>query len=369
MRQILFEIPLEWLHEGWRLPVFGYGLMLFLAYLLCTALAKRLCKHEGIDPALIPDLAIWLFVAGIIGGRTNFVIQYWRSTSDYIGFDQKPLVEIVKLWDGGLVLYGAIFGGTIGYFAYDHFVMRKKNVSKWKMLDVIAPCVALGVALGRIGCLCTGCCYGNVACSGTPSIEFPVYANTNAKSPEKTAPASEMIKRDYQSPFGFMLEPGTPRVAAVEMGSAAERAGLKVEDMIFKINDDDLLRPDQFVPRDGKLKLDVMRDGAGTVVVEFTPTSVGLNPTQIYETISMSLLLFMLLSYFPYKRRDGELMVILMICYAVHRFLNEMLRTDTSPVWGTGLTYSQNTSILVLLAAGVLAWFVWRRPVDVPNGT
>jgi ABC-type molybdate transport system permease subunit len=41
----------------------------------------------------------------------------------------------------------------------------------------------------------------------------------------------------------------------------------------------------------------------------FAPTSLGLNPTQIYETISMCLLLFFLLSYFPYKQRDGELFV------------------------------------------------------------
>ena len=44
-------------------------MMLFLAFIFCGALAKRLCKREGIDGNLIPDLIIWLFVAGIAGGR------------------------------------------------------------------------------------------------------------------------------------------------------------------------------------------------------------------------------------------------------------------------------------------------------------
>src|SRR5205809_129386 len=45
-----------------EIPIYGYGLMLFLAYLFCTALGKYLCKRQGIDPKVIPDLAIWFFV-------------------------------------------------------------------------------------------------------------------------------------------------------------------------------------------------------------------------------------------------------------------------------------------------------------------
>lgn len=359
MRQILFSIKLSALHESLPdIPVYGYGLMLFIAYLLCTTLAKRLCKREGIDGRLIPDLAIWLFVAGIAGGRLVFVTQYWRTTAHHIGFDQRPLLETIKLWDGGLVLYGAIAGGALGYFAYDRFVLKKHNVSKWKMLDVVAPCVALGVALGRVGCLFTGCCYGDVACMGCPKIEFPLYSNTNP--PTLTAPSAEMIRRGYQSPLGFLLKEGSFEVDGVEMNSAAFRAGLLRGDVIFKANGAQLFHPEQIAPVGGELVLDVLRNDS-TETITFAPSSVGLNPTQIYETISMSLLLFFLLSYFPYRRRDGELMVLLMIGYGVHRFLNEMLRTDTDPV-AFGLTLSQNVSILVLIAAGVLGLFVWRRP-------
>ena len=82
-----------------------------------------------------------------------------------------------------------------------------------------------------------------------------------------------------------------------------------------------------------------------------------------FETISMCLLLNFMLSYYPYKRRDGELMVVLLFVYAIHRFLNEMLRTDTDPVWGTGLTLSQNVSIGIFAVGIVLAIVVSRRPL------
>ena len=87
MRQILFHIPIV------NIPIYGYGMMLFFAFIGCNWLARRLCKREGIDGGMIPDLAIWLFVSGIIGGRVNFVIQYWYSEPDkgYIGFDDSVL--------------------------------------------------------------------------------------------------------------------------------------------------------------------------------------------------------------------------------------------------------------------------------------
>ena len=68
-----------------------------------------------------------------------------------------------------------------------------------------------------------------------------------------------------------------------------------------------------------------------------------------------------ILEYIPYRRRDGELLVLFMFLYAIHRFLNESLRNDTDPV-AFGLTLSQNISIGVFLGGMILAYFVWRRP-------
>ena len=333
MQPILFYLPFV------NIPVYGYGLMLFFAFIFCNLLARRLCKREGIDGDLIPDLAIWFFVSGIVGGRVFFIFTKWH-TEDGRGFDSRPWLEMVKLWDGGLVLYGAVFGGALGFFAYHYFVMRKHNVSIWKMFDVMAPCVALGIALGRIGCMFTGCCYGNVACESRPAITFPFHS-----------PAwGEMVERSYQTPLGFLFKDDSLEVEAVEPDSPAASV-LRPKDIIVEVNGKQPLRPSHVVPTDGVLKLTVNRDGQPVELPAFEPRSLGVNPTQPYETISMALLMFFLLSYYPYKRHDGELLVFLMIGYSVHRYLNEMLRSDIDP--GIfGLTLSQNISIVNF----VLGW-------------
>ena len=73
------------------------------------------------------------------------------------------------------------------------------------------------------------------------------------------------------------------------------------------------------------------------------------HPTQLYETVSMVLVMVFLLAYYPFRRHDGQLMVVLMVLYAFHRFVNESLRIE--PAVGLGLTLSQWGSVIILAAA------------------
>jgi hypothetical protein len=112
------------------------------------------------------------------------------------------------------------------------------------------------------------------------------------------------------------------------------------------------------------LELVVLRGGEADVELPpFTPATVGLHPTQVYETISMLLLFLMLLAYHPLRRRDGEVMALFLVCYPLHRFLNEVLRNDTTPI-AFDMTLSMNGSVLVF-GVGVALW-VWllRRPIQ-----
>ncbi len=352
MLPILFHIRLSWIFSGLPdVPVYGYGMMLFLAFVSTQWLACRLAKRSGVNPDLIPDLTLWLFVSGILGGRLLYVAEYfdfYRMPGNWL--------RTIAIWDGGLVFYGSIFGGLVGYLLYHRRVMAKEGVSHLKMFDVIAPCIALGLIFGRMGCLLTGCCFGSVACPATPSISFPLNSD----------PTKTMVKMGYQSPTGFLVHGREATVVAVDPGTPADQAGLRVGDQITAINGQEIGGErdyDAFLYFGGvkdhrELTLTVQR-GAALETIAFVPVSIPLHPTQIYESVSAALLLFFLLSYHPYRWKDGSLLVLLMLGYGVHRFLNEMLRLDNKK-YLLGLSMSQSISLLVLLGAAVLAWVVWR---------
>ena len=102
-------------------------------------------------------------VGGIIGARIVYVTTYWREE-----FADQPLSEIFMIQHGGLVYYGGFIGAAIAGMIY----IRWKKMPLWKTTDVLAPSIALGNSLGRIGCLLNGCCYGR-ACSLPWAITFP----------------------------------------------------------------------------------------------------------------------------------------------------------------------------------------------------
>src|SRR5262249_47407274 len=114
------------LFRPFGIPIYGFGMMLFVAFVVCTWLAGRRADKEGIAKEHLQDLAIWLFAGGIIGARLTFLIA-----------EGLPLWEFFRIWDGGLILYGSFAGGTLGYFGAYYFVLRKHGVSTWKLIDVI----------------------------------------------------------------------------------------------------------------------------------------------------------------------------------------------------------------------------------------
>lgn len=141
MYPILFQIGSFKIHT--------YGVFIALGFLTGIILALREAKRVGEAPEKILDLAFYLIIAAIVGSRLLYIVLNYRY---YI---ENPL-EMVKIWSGGLVFYGGFLLALIVGIWY----IRKNHLLLWKTVDVFAPSIAIGQAIGRLGCFSAGCCYG-----------------------------------------------------------------------------------------------------------------------------------------------------------------------------------------------------------------
>jgi len=126
-----------------------YGVCIALGALLGISLISREAKKQGYDQQQILDLSFYLLIAAIIGSRVFYIILNLKY------YLQHPL-EIIKIWEGGLVFYG----GFLVAFATCFFYLKRHNLPFLKTCDLLVPGLALGEVLGRLGCFFAGCCYG-----------------------------------------------------------------------------------------------------------------------------------------------------------------------------------------------------------------
>lgn len=132
--------------------VYSYGLMLALSFAAGTYLCIKRSRRLGIESSKIIDLSLYILVSAIIGARFLFVILNW----DYYKHD---LLQVFMLWEGGLVFYGGFIFAFVTSIAY----LKKNKIDVWKFADLFSPSLALGIAIGRIGCFLNGCCYGKIS--------------------------------------------------------------------------------------------------------------------------------------------------------------------------------------------------------------
>lgn len=349
MMQILFRIPVYTSFTPEGIPVYGFGMMLFIAFIVCTWLAGKRAVAKGIEAQIVHDLSVWIFVAGLLGARTLFLYEQKLTLTEF-------LMNFPRIWDGGIILYGSVLGGTLGFFAYWFMVLRPKRIEPLLVIDILAPSVALGIAIGRIGCLMNGCCFGQIVEPSQPAIaiHFPL-----------SAPARyDLVRAGLQTAAGFTFSENQKGqgavVGKVEPDSAAKKLGISEGDIIIEAEGQMVKNPfdlgmilNNDWPR-GKKTLQLKIQGKQELILQ--PHGLGLHPAQLYETMSMALLLFFLLSFEPFQTRVGQLTALLMMCYAMHRFLNELLRSDPRPV-----SLESNVSLFLFLAGALLlAWLQWK---------
>jgi phosphatidylglycerol---prolipoprotein diacylglyceryl transferase len=349
---IAFVLPLlEKNFPDGGLPIRGYGVMLLIAVVAGVTLAARQAARMGLNPDIIYSFAFWVFVAGIVGARAFFVIQYWEqfpreTTLATIG-------AILNVTEGGLVVYGSLIGAMLAgvVFLYVH------KLPVLAIADLIAPSLLLGLAFGRIGCLLNGCCYGGLCDTPSLGLRFPA-----------TSPVYERQLAQGEL-YGFRLAEDAPadrpRIAAVLPGTPAEAAGLQPGMTVLAING----YPAKTVAHAARALLEanptmvIETDQGATIFLTALPSrSLPVHATQIYASINAALMCLLLWSYYPFRRRDGEVFAAMLLLYPFTRILLEAIRVDEGGKFGTGLTISQIIS-LALIAASIALWaYILRQP-------
>ncbi len=156
MFPLLFEIPI---FGGIR--IYTYGVLVAVGFVLGIFWTTREAKKAGVRPDFVLDLSFYIIIAALVGSRILYIIIDWRRYAAH------P-IDVLKIWEGGLVFYG----GLIGAMLMSLYTIRRHRLSFLKVADLFMPGVALGHAIGRLGCFASGCCYGRET-TGFLSVVFP----------------------------------------------------------------------------------------------------------------------------------------------------------------------------------------------------
>lgn len=166
MYPVLFKIPV---FGG--ITIYSYGVMVALGFVAGIIWINYESRRLGADTAKAMDLLFYIIIAGIFGSRILDVIVSEREQ-----FLANPIM-IFKVWEGGLVYYG----GVVAAVLVTIWFVRRHKMSFLLTVDIFAPALALGHAVGRLGCFLAGCCYGRPLEHETwYSVVFPAIQKTFA---------------------------------------------------------------------------------------------------------------------------------------------------------------------------------------------
>ena len=376
---LVFVVPNVLQPQGF--PIRGFGVFLLLAILAALGLLLRLAKSRGISSDTVFSLSLWSVVSGLIGARLFYVTEYWHGTRAFDSAGNflpwKTFFNILNIADGGIVVYGSILGGLVGAILF----MWLNRLPILSTLDIMAPTLMIGIAIGRIGCLMNGCCFGGV-CELPWAITFPEGSPAHIHQVSEGKTFYDGLKFEYRDKMVVIRE--------VQPGSSAEKKGLKsgmvlngVAGMVdHKPQGGRVLNPLEAIemihflrhanPQE-KLRFDVYTAPDFKTEKSFfvgpTPSVVlSVHPTQIYSSFGAAcicgVLLFLgRLNFF--RRQDGFVFVAFLFLYSMGRFYIETIRTDEDSFLGTGLTVSQNICIVVFLAACMLGGILARRTMKI----
>jgi len=310
----LFTVP------GTSFTIYSYGLMLVIAALSAIQLGKFLARRFAIDPEFFVNLGIIALVSGVLGARISHIFENWNT---YFGPEGSGFLQAINLRTGGLTYYGGVLLGVPVCIAFGLW----KKIPLRRGMDIAAPCLLVGLAIGRIGCLANGCCWGGV-CDLPWAVQYP-----------------------FGSP-AFVDHVDTNEIA------------LPAE----------LLAPIEWVEANQRLRvpayeLQLKQLPTALQQVAHAQHSASVHPTQIYSTITAGLIAATLVAYLTLLPTPGTAFALMCIFEGAGRFLIEMMRVNKVilHIGNFPLTYSMTigAGLFVLgfiLFAGFTLYARVRKP-------
>ncbi len=153
-----------------HIAVRWYGLILMAAVITGVWLTAREAERKGFKKEDIYESSVWVVIGGIVGARLFHVIDHWPHE-----FAADPL-RALYVWEGGLAIWGAVVGGVIALA----ILARLRGWRLPRLLDAVAPGLALAQAIGRVACIITGDAVGKPT-AGPFGL---AYTSPNAMAPQ-----------------------------------------------------------------------------------------------------------------------------------------------------------------------------------------
>lgn len=121
-----------------------FGALVAIGVVVAYVAARRDIRRQQLDSEAFETLFLWTFLGGLAGGRLIYVALNFHLYSN--------LIDMLKIWQGGLVSYGGLLGGALAAWLY----IRFRQLAFWVYADRLAPFVFLGWAFGRLGDFLSG---------------------------------------------------------------------------------------------------------------------------------------------------------------------------------------------------------------------
>ncbi len=325
MHPKLFEIPIiHW-------PVGTYGPMLVIGFLAAITLIRHLSRNITTNPQHITNAALYSLIGGVVGARLFYVIHYFEKYQD-------NLLDILRIWHGGLELLGGVIVAVTVILAY--LLYHKLPICR--SLDILAIGLMLALVFGRIGCFLNGCCFGKptkLPCAVRfPYDSFAYYSQVNPNT-ERNRPEPQLqVPSDY---FYYINESGKKYIKPFEELTAIQ----------------------QYEVTKGKYRC------------------LPVHPTQLYSSACAAFLCFVLYLFWRRSRKSGgrfftgpgSTFSLMFILYGIMRFIIESLRDDNPfeyAWWAVykGGTVSQNLGIyMVILGVVLMMLFQIIKPKELKS--